>query len=187
MPTRKGVRGMDNHTTRGAELCSSCEILNNNNHCDCKYYDLKDDSPFSPDVVLFNYYYHNLTKYKIADFKPDRSYEGCANYLVVFAPLNNHVDKQDDIKKLEKYIRKFKYERVVITREILEKRVHYNMIVTTKENMMPSSGKIVQKFFMDVQHIVNSGHLQRVWNYIFKESKRRPFYANTDYFIYVKN
>jgi len=171
---------------RDSELCSNGEIIYNSNHCcDNVSMDIEDNVPIANQ---FNNYYHNLTKYKISDFKPDRSYEGCANYLIVFAPLKNHIDSKYDLRKIEKFMRnKFKYERIVITRETLATRVHYNVIITTKHNATLSNGTIVQKFFLNIQHIANVTHLERIWCYIFKDAKKRPMYPNKDYFIYVKN
>lgn len=162
------------------ELCSECKIILE--ECVC---DTQDEMPKE---CLFKHYYHNLTEYTVPDeIRIKRTYEGYANYYIVFAPLQNHVDSPDDLKKIEKYIRsKYQYERTVITKEILETRIHYNVFLTTKRNPVLQNGTIAMKYYLNVQHIPNQDHLKRVLNYMFKESKRRPFNPNRDYFIYAK-
>lgn len=141
-----------------------------------------------PDYNMFNRYYHNLVNIIIPEkWQYPRSYEGCATYYIVFAPLRNKVDLPNDLERIEKFCRtNFKYQRIIITREIKASRIHYNVMLTTNANVILFNGKIKQKFYLDVQVVPNSTHQRVIVSYMFKESKRRPFKENTDYFVYVK-
>lgn len=156
-----------------------CEVISN----------IQDTMDIMPKSNLFNHYYHNLTHLTVPEtFKYNRSYEGCSNYLIVFAPITNHIDSKQDIKKIEKYLRsKYHYQRILLTREILESRIHYNVLLTTKSNPILTNNTIVQKFHLNVQHVPNITHLPTIIQYMFKESKHRPFHPNIDYFLYTKN
>jgi len=137
---------------------------------------------------IFNQYYFNLVNLTIqSEFKPDKTYNGSLNYYFVFSPLNVHKDDFTDIKKIEKYLRnKYKYDRILITREVRSIRKHYNVVLTTKYNPLHANGQIVMKFYQDIQHIPNIGGLYKVIDYMTKESKLRAFFRGLDYFIYNK-
>lgn len=141
-----------------------------------------------PKYNIFNRYYHNLTEYTVPEkFHWKRTYEGAANYLLVWAPLSTHEDSSSDIVSIERYLRsKCKYNRIIITREIKSERIHYNVLITTKEDLISLNAKIVNKFYINVQHIPNITHLPKVVYYIYKESKDREF-TDRDHFIYVRN
>lgn len=137
---------------------------------------------------IFNRYHHNITEHIVPEkFHYDRTYEGAANYLIVFAPLHNHKDSSDDIHKIERYLRgRTKYDRIIITKEVKSERIHYNVLITSKMNLISMHGKINNTFYMNVQHVKNITDLPKVVYYIYKESKEREFKESRDHIIYCK-
>lgn len=150
------------------ELCSKCKITIE----ECQCYDHK----CSLTRNLFNDRHFNLTYYKDIWYNIGKEYPGCRDYYLVFAPLRCHEDSMLDMKRIEKYLRdRYKYKRIVITREIYSDRVHYNVMFTTHMNARLLDGRIVQKFYIKAQIMQKDKDLRTVWDYIFKESEKRPF------------
>lgn len=162
------------------ELCSSCEIIYNKSCPNC--------ASIMPEYNIFNRHYWQLFNRIIPEkWQYPRSYEGCATYYIVFSPLNNKIDLPNDLQRIEKFCRtNFKYQRFIITREILATRIHYNVMLTSNKNVVLFNGKIKQKFYLDVQVVPNRYEQEKVVHYMLKESKKRQFKENTDYFVYVK-
>lgn len=136
---------------------------------------------------LFNRYFYNLSTKIPDEFKVDRTYEGALNYYIVFAPLSTHIDRKTDMKDIEKYCRdKYAYERICVSREKISKRIHYNVLITTKKNPLEQNGRIVKKYYMNVQHVSNLGGVKKVLQYILKESKHREYKEDIDYYVYKR-
>lgn len=147
-----------------------------------------------PSYNIFNRYYYNLRNIIVPKrFGERRSYE-VSTYYLVLTPLNkryleNPDSFQYDIKKIEKDLRRsYPYERVVITREILDvSKTHYNILITTKGDPFAFHQKVFKnRYGMFVQDASTHEDITKIISYMFKESKRREFIDNKDYFIYRK-
>lgn len=141
---------------------------------------------------LFINRFEILSKMLSEGFRAGRTYEKPErNYLLVFYPFNRYKPVDSDLQKIEKYCRtKFKYSRILITREYLDSpKTHYNVIVTTKYDCILLNRTNIPKFNykLDVQILPGIKDVRRALLYIIKESKRRDLINDLDRFMYVKN
>lgn len=95
------------------------------------------------------------------------------------------------IRKLEKHLRnKFKYERILITREILQRNIHYNILMTMHMNEYQKllRHNIISKDYIKPYVTITwgIGDVYRLIRYIFKEAQVRQFYPKIDYYVYCK-
>lgn len=145
-----------------------------------------------PSYNIFNGYFTNL-RYLIIprEFKINRTYEKPSEtYYIVAQPFKNKRHKTEDaIKSLEKSIRnRISYDRILITRETKATAIHYNIVLTTNDNIMKFHNKSFNRHFgFSVQKIHTKKDLDRVLNYTLKESKTRFFKKTKDYYIYTKH
>lgn len=140
---------------------------------------------------IFNRYMPNLLSLFQRLFKITRSYEEpWLTYYLVFAPYKRYTPKPTDLLRLEKYCRKkFKYERLIIVRETMETSVHYNILITTKYDLLKLHKANIPKldYKPDIQCCPTIKDQQRVLLYMLKEGHKREMVPNIDTFVYTKN
>lgn len=108
---------------------------------------------------------------------------GSKNYFVVFKPFNKTKDEElDGLKHVRAYLKnkKVKIDAVIITREILATRVHYNMLIQSTFDFMTLHDKQTSKYRMFVTEV--KGTIRDVMachEYIIKESKIRYFHTRS--------
>lgn len=125
-------------------------------------------------------------------------------FYLVFKPFNKLYDKSfNAIDHVRKRIGlNHKYESLIITREINATKVHYNVLVFTKDDMMDLHDRQTNKYKIYCQEVnadalrytasgidVSGKHTYReqveaVYDYIFKESHVRKFIWKLDYFVH---
>jgi len=67
-----------------------------------------------------------------------------------------------------------KYNQIIITREIMATKVHYNVLVSTDKDLSLLNDKQDSRFYI-YSKVVKNEDVNRVHQYIIKESKKRYF------------
>lgn len=105
------------------------------------------------------------------------------NYFVVFKPFKKTDDKNfDGLKHIRAYLKNkgIVAEAIIITREVMAKRVHYNMLISTMYGMCQLHDKQTSKYRMHVQMILSKiKPVLAIHDYIVKESKIRYFHTKS--------
>lgn len=158
----------------------------------------EDDDLQQPTKNMFNDYYTNLSTIIVPnDFAIKRTYEEpFKTYYFVLTPMDRAYDQgryrfSNDIKNIEKLMRnKYKYDRIFITREIMDcAKIHYNICMTTAFDLSEvKSGTFVRgKYSIHTpRELKGMKDIEVVCNYMIKESKKRPMYKQLDRFIFRK-
>lgn len=143
-----------------------------------------------PQYNIFNRIMPNLMSIMSSCWKMKRSYEQpYRSYYIVFAPYKRYKPVPTDLIRIEKYCRqKFKYDRILITREILETSIHYNVMLTCKADCFVIHNTSLPKFDFraNVQEIPTQKDQERVLNYILKEGHERSLKPGLDTFKFNK-
>lgn len=121
-----------------------------------------------------------------------RSYEGKKWYYVVAVPYTkqyeSNLDYYESANALRAIIKGLKIDKkkdaVLITKEIMANKVHYNILICTDKNMMDLHRKNGFRFSYDIQELDNLGNRERVFYYMIKESNPRKFIYDTDIIRY---
>lgn len=110
-------------------------------------------------------------------------------YFLVFAPLDASYDKNPDwfaVKGIEYVRKRFKRpEAYIVTREIVAKKVHINVLICTSEDLLLQHGKIVSHKYRIFAEVCKDRH--KVHKYITKEAMTREFKRYLDYMTYLRN
>lgn len=120
-----------------------------------------------------------------------RCYESPINcYYLVAVPLCAKYEKNKALytnKCLDLVRKSFKDpEDYVLTREVNATKVHVNVLIWTKEDVVKRfHQKVVGKYGYHVQVVPHISDRIRVMEYMFKEAKTRNFYKYIDY-VYVQ-
>lgn len=124
----------------------------------------------------------------IEKFKCKRTYENAQHYYIVLKPYTRYNSKECDFVRIEKNLRRrFKYDRILITREILAKRIHYNILITSGSNICSIHDKTFTKNFKaNVQLVDKIEDLPDIIKYMTKEADERQFKPDLDRFYYLK-
>lgn len=105
------------------------------------------------------------------------------NYFVVFKPFKKTDDKQlDGLKHIRAYLKNkdIRPEAIIITREVMAKRVHYNMLIHTTYKMDLLHNKQTSKYRMYVNEVQTKiKPVLACHEYIVKESKVRYFHTKS--------
>lgn len=141
---------------------------------------------------LFNSYYPNIYTRALKEFQ-SRTYElPYHTYYLVFQPLKARYAKNiekysNDIKNLERTLRnRLKYKQILITREIDAQQIHYNVVITTDQNIIQYNKKAFNRNYgVHVQLCDSRKDQEKVLAYCFKEAKVRRF-RSIDHFQYTK-
>ena len=140
-----------------------------------------------PSYNIFNRYNPNFEALCRKGFKSDRSYEDQKTYYSVLKPFTRY-EGTNDMMRIEKTFRnKFKYSRILITREINESRTHYNVLFTTKVCPLCTHNRTIAKdFYHHIQYCPQVKDINQVITYMSKEATTRQMNPGEDKFIYIK-
>lgn len=143
-----------------------------------------------PTVNLFNTINPNFRNKIYRLFKADRTYElPDRTFYIVLSPRNKWEEDNysDDIKRIEKQLRnKYKYKRILITREINAKKTHYNVLLTCLEDLNKNHNKTFSRYYhMYVQECPFIKDIYEIINYCTKEASERSMNKN-DYHVFCK-
>lgn len=116
------------------------------------------------------------------------NYVNCVGniYYLVFKPKNK---KYDPKKNLMDHVRKKcgKHSAIIITREIEAAKVHYNVLVRTTEDLSKLHDTQDSRFYIYCKEVPHkAADLNKVHEYIVKESKTRYFTDNKDIYVFFK-
>ncbi len=138
-----------------------------------------------PSYNMFNRVFYNIRRYIIPClFKTQRTYENRYNqYYIVMFPLKGRAHSVSLVAGLFK---KNGLERILVTKEITAGAPHYNVLVTTEHKYTKHHQKIHKKYHWTVQTVLTMSSINRIIDYVFKESKTRNFIKGEDYHIYCK-
>lgn len=136
---------------------------------------------------LFRNYRELYSKFN-DELKPEPIGEGYGinfyTYYLVFKPFNKSYNKDfNGLDHIRKFIaRNTQIFRMLITREIEEKKVHYNVIIKTinpiaLHNVNTNKYKIHQQLIPE-----SADHISNTLSYILKESRRRRMIKYKDYY-----
>lgn len=141
-----------------------------------------------PSYNIFNRYNPNCTSLLKKGFKANRTYEVLQTYYMVWKPYTRY-QGTDDLLRIEKLCRnKFKYERILITRETNAKRVHYNVLITSSSCPINRHDRTLGRDFrIHCQNVSTVKDVHQVIDYMSKEADTREFIPSKDSFIYIKN
>lgn len=110
-------------------------------------------------------------------------------YLVVFKPYDKQYDKHFEWyqTKAMEYIRRLysKIGDIVISKEIMAKKTHFNMIIVTCE-CVDDSETPNHKFKLNVNELEQMNDRLAALVYILKEAKLRPFVKFVDYNLCIR-
>lgn len=123
--------------------------------------------------------------------KVKRSHEGkYVSYLITFKPFNINYDPTYDAihhvrRKVERQLNQDEGYELIITREIMAKKIHYHCLVITKNKLLAYllHGSQTNKYKIDCQQCEYSDKY-KIHDYIVKEIHSRHFVNLID--IYVK-
>lgn len=115
------------------------------------------------------------------EFRQDRTYESpYKTYYMVLKPYKKYNKRKDishsDNASIERKLRRtLKYKRILIIREINAESVHYNVLVTTKEDayLLYDETNFNNYFRSHVQTVETVADVERVLNYMCKEADSR--------------
>jgi len=81
----------------------------------------------------------------------------------------------------------FRYDvdDLIITREIIAAKIHFNILIVTSRDMSVYHRKNGFRFSYDVQELYDYGNRERVFYYMIKESWFRHFYDDQDIYEYT--
>jgi len=138
-----------------------------------------------PSYNMFNRIYYNIRRYIVPClFKTLRTYEApYKQYYIVLVPLKG---RTHSIAMIHAMFKKNGLERIIVTLEKTAGAPHYNVIVTTKYDYGKLHNKVYKKYKLNVQTVITRSSINRILDYIFKESKERDFVKGEDYIIYCK-
>lgn len=132
---------------------------------------------------VFNITHPNILDIAHVKFKSHRSYE--APYLTYYIVFNTFKGKNANISVVQQQCyKKLKYKRILITREINESNIHFNVIVTTAID--PRTVRGWGKHFTkpNIQNAPCIRDIHRLITYVYKESKVRCF-STKDQYIHI--
>lgn len=123
-----------------------------------------------------------------------RTYEEDYHYVyLVYKPLEKNYDKNfDGMDHVRKHL-KSNFEAVIITREVNAKKVHYNVMAICKGHMqldklLQLHEKHTSRYYVYSTYVNKTREdIDRVHEYIIKESRTRYFYKNKDIYVYDKH
>ena len=109
-------------------------------------------------------------------------------YYLVFSPKNKRYNPNRDFTD---HIRKKmgKYNQLIITREIYATKIHYNVLVTSDDDKSRMHDTQDSTFYI-VSKVVRNEDVNRVHQYIIKESKKRYFKDTqkpVDIYVHYRN
>lgn len=145
----------------------------------------KEEEDLSGSKLLYNYpLFRNYLRMPTWDIIK-RTYEKPIRcFYLVFKPFLSCDDKNyDGMTHVKKYMYRHKFVTMIITREILEKRIHFNVIIWTKDNLKRLNDKKTSKYYIYSEELKEIADRQRVHEYIIKESKYRHMYNSNDVII----
>lgn len=141
------------------------------------------------DYILTLPRYNLMNNYsRLASWAVIGNYVNCGGniYYLVFKPKNKRYDPK---KNLLDHVRKKcgKHIAIIITREIEARKVHYNVLVRTAEDLLRLHDTQDSRFYIYCTAVPNTKKdVDTVHEYIIKESKTRYFYDNLDIYAFFQ-
>lgn len=107
-------------------------------------------------------------------------------YYLVFKPFDKNYDP--GFNAIRHILRKLKghWLDIIITREILASKVHYNVLLFDDEGVELHE-KQTNRYYIFCQKLASVSDKHYVHEYMVKEVHRRPFYNNLDIAVYTRN
>lgn len=125
-------------------------------------------------------------------FHVERTYE--LPYITVYMVVNQLSEKtafytKCEVLNIKRQLQKYKYDRLLLTKEVMGSNVHYNILMTFKvEDLckLIKRNKINYHFIKPyIQKVLDYKSIPRIIRYMYKESMYRIFEENVDYLIDV--
>lgn len=163
------------------ELCSECII---SNIIDQNYINKKIES--GETTCQFK---HNVYASEVATIlEGDKTLpDGYNFYYIVVNTLKGREDI-NGVRHIEQSMRKYKYTKIFITREIIATNIHYNILVCmSKESYkeLLKKNRINFQFIKPNIQLANVCDLKRIMVYMTKELQVRNYDKN-DHYVYIK-
>lgn len=186
--------------TKPVEALAGTKLYNNIKQSNQYYYiDLTDENSDFPDdesmddslpisiCLLRNY------DYMAGQLMPyaGRCYENAQCFYLVFKPFDSNYDFHfDGMDHIRKYLQKCDPKLIIVTREILAKKKHYNVFIWIKELVLANPNftlhnKHTSRYMIHQSHLSDLGDRTRVMRYMIKESKERRFNKFVDYKVFT--
>lgn len=128
------------------------------------------------------YNYNHLASWSIVT----RSHEETKAFFMIFKPFLSNRDtpkqKRNAMDHVRKKIMDEEVDDVIITREILATRIHFNALVFCKKDLSHLNDKKTSRYFITCKQVPYADKY-KVHDYIVKESRVRFFYSNATFNI----